>query len=60
MAAVLINDAWLNWQSDTDCVESFAGVGSIAATAAKKGLRSTTYVKLRIPGVIEKTEDITT
>jgi len=45
---------------DLDCVEIFAGVGSIAAAAAEKGLRSATYDKNRIPGVTEQTEDITT
>jgi len=58
--AVLNSDEWMHVPRDLDCVEIFAGVGSIAAAAAEKGLRSATYDKNRIPGVTEQTEDITT
>ena len=60
VAAVLNSDEWMHVPRDLDCVEIFAGVGSIAAAAAEKGLRSATYDKNRIPGVTEQTEDITT
>jgi len=60
VAAVLSSDEWMHLPCDLDCVEIFAGVGSIAAAAAEKGLRSATYDKLRIPGITEQTEDITT
>ena len=60
VAAVLNSGEWMHFPRDLDCVEIFAGVGSIAAAAAEKGLRSATYDKKRIPGVTEQTEDITT
>ena len=60
VAAVLHSDEWAHLPRDLDCVEIFAGVGSIAAAAAEKGLRAAAYDKKRIPGVTEKTEDITT
>ena len=60
VAAVLDSHEWMHLPRDLDCVEIFAGVGSIAAAAAEKGLRSAAYDKGRIPGVTEGTEDITT
>ena len=60
VAAVLSSDEWTHVPRDLDCVAIFAGVGSSAATAAEKGLRSATYDILRIPGITEQTEDITT
>ena len=60
VAAVLNSHEWMNLPRDLDCVEIFAGVGSIAAAAAEKGLRAATYDKARSPGVTDKTEDITT
>ena len=60
VAAVLTSDEWTHVPRDLDCVAIFAGVGSSAATAAEKGLRSATYDILRIPGITEQTEDITT
>ena len=60
VAAVLSSHQWLLLPRALDCVEIFAGVGSIAAAAAEKGLKATTYDKLRIPGVTEQAEDITT
>ena len=60
VAAVLNSHEWMHLPRDLDCVEIFAGAGSIAAAAAEKGLRAATYDKARIPGVTDKTEDITT
>ena len=58
--AVLSSHEWVHLPRDLDCVEIFAGVGSIAAAAAEKGLRTAAYDKRRISGVTEHTEDITT
>ena len=60
VAAVLNSHEWMHLPRDLDCVEIFAGVGSIAAAAAEKGLRAAAYDKGRIPGVTEETEDILT
>ena len=60
VAAVLNSHEWTHLPRDLDCVEIFAGVGSIAAAAAEKGLRAAAYDKGRIPGVTEETEDILT
>ena len=60
VAAVLSSDEWMHLPRYLGCVEIFAGVESIAAAAAEKGMRSATYDKGRIPGVTEQTEDITT
>ena len=62
VAAVLNSHEWaaVHVIRDLDCVEIFAGVGSIAAAAAQKGLRTAAYDKGRITGVTESTEDITT
>ena len=60
VAAVLNSHEWMHLPRDLDCVEIFAGVGSIAAAAAEKGLHAAAYDKGRIPGVTEETEDILT
>ena len=60
VAAVLVSDEWMHVPRGLDCVDIFAGVGSILADAAEKCLWSATHDSLRIPGVIEHTEDITT
>ena len=53
VAAVLNIHEWMHLPRDLDCVEIFAGVGSIAAAAAEKGLHAAAYDKGRIPGVTE-------
>ena len=58
VVVVLSSDEWMHLPQDLDCVDIFAGVGS--ATAAEQGIRSATYDILRIPGITEQTEDITT
>ena len=60
VAAVLNSHEWMHLPRDLDCVEIFAGVGSIAAAAAEKGLRAAAYDKWRIPGATEEAEDILT
>lgn len=60
VAAILSSDEWMHLPRDLDCVEIFAGVGSIAAAAALQGLRAATYDKYRLRGVTEQAEDITT
>ena len=60
VVAVLNSHEWMQLPRDLDCVEIFAGVGSIAAAAAEKGLRAAAYDKGRIPGATEETEDILT
>ena len=60
VVAVLNSHEWMHLPRDLDCVEIFAGVGSIAAAAADKGLRVAAYGKGRIPGATEETEDILT
>ena len=51
---------WADVPRNLDCLEVFAGVGSVAAAAAELGLRSATYDKHRIPGSTETTEDLST
>ena len=51
---------WADVPRNLDCLEVFAGVGSVAAAAAELGLRSATYDKYRIPGSTETTEDLST
>ena len=50
VVVVLSSDEWMHVPQDLDGVEIFAGVGSVAAAAAEKGLRSATHDILRIPG----------
>ena len=57
---VLCNTEWSNSLRNLECVEIFAGVGSVAAAALELKLRAATYDKNRIPGSTEATEDITT
>lgn len=57
---VLQASTWADVPRNLDCLEVFAGVGSVAAAAAELGLRSATYDKHRIPGSTETTEDLST
>ena len=57
---VLRESSWANVPRNLDCLEVFAGVGSVAAAAAELGLRSATYDKHRVPGNTETTEDLST
>ena len=57
---VLRNTEWSNSPRNLECVEIFAGVGSVAAAASDLNLRAATYDRNRIPGSTEATEDITT
>ena len=57
---VLQASTWADVPRNLDCLEVFAGVGSVAAAAAELGLRSATYDKYRIPGSTETTEDLST
>ena len=60
VVVVLSSAEWMNLPQDLDCVGIFGGVGSIVVVVAEKGLRSATYDILRIPGITDQTEDITT
>ena len=57
---VLRNTEWSSSPRNLECVEIFAGVGSVAAAASELSLRAVTYDKYRIPGSTEATEDLTT
>ena len=57
---VLCNTEWSESPQNLECVEIFAGVGSVAAAASELNLRAATYDKNRIPGSTEATEDLTT
>ena len=51
---VLRASTWADVPRNLDCLEVFAGVGSVAAAAAELGLRSATYDKNRVPGNTER------
>ena len=55
---VLRSTEWSNSPRNLECVEIFAGVGSVAAAASELNLRAATYDKYRIPGSTEATEDL--
>ena len=57
---VLCHTELSNSPRNLECVEIFAGVGSVAAAALELKLRAATYDRNRIPGSTEATEDITT
>ena len=57
---VLRSTEWSNSPRNLECVEIFAGVGSVAAAALELKLRAATYDRNRIPGSTEATDDLTT